>query len=68
MTTIIDQLRVERKRRGLTLQQLGEQLGRKTYQSVWQWENSVADPRFSNLCQWADVLGYEVALIRKEQP
>lgn len=64
---IIDQLKAERKRRGLTLQQLGEQIGRKTYGAVWQWESRTHDLRLSNLRQWADALGYDVALVRRGQ-
>jgi transcriptional regulator with XRE-family HTH domain len=65
MTTIQEQLKAERQQRGLTLQQLAEHLGRGTYQTVWQWENGT-DVRLSNLHQWADALGYEIALTPKE--
>lgn len=65
---IVEQLRAERHRQGLTLQQLGERMGRKTYQGPWQWESRTNDPRLSNLDQWADALGYQITLTPKEDP
>lgn len=59
-------LKAERKARGLSLQQLGEILGRKTYQTPWQWESGSNDPSLSNLRQWAAALGYDLALIPRE--
>jgi transcriptional regulator with XRE-family HTH domain len=64
---LIGQLKAERKRRGLTLQQLGERIGRSTYQTIWQWENGTS-PTLHNLCQWADALGFDVALVPKAKP
>lgn len=61
---LIDQLKAERHRQDLTLQQLAERIGRKTYQSIWQWENGAVDLRLSNLDEWARGLGYEVTLTR----
>jgi transcriptional regulator with XRE-family HTH domain len=58
---IVVALAAERQRQGLTLQQLGERLGRKTYQTVWQWENG-SDPRLSSIQEWADALGLEISI------
>jgi transcriptional regulator with XRE-family HTH domain len=63
---ILAELHAERHRRGLTLQQLGEMLGRHTYQSVWQWERGIVDLRLSNLREWAAALGYDVTLTPRE--
>ena len=65
---IVVTLRAERERRGLTQQQLGERLGRKTYQSVWQWENGVTSPGLANLREWARALGYDLVLIPVGEP
>lgn len=54
-------LRAERQRQGLTLQQLGERMGRASYQTVWQWENGT-DIRLSSLQEWASALGMKVTL------
>lgn len=63
---IVEELKAERHRQGVSLQRLGEQLGRKSYQTVWQWESETHDPSLSNLRQWAGVLGYELRLVRRE--
>lgn len=59
---IIEQLKCERLRRGLTMQQLAESIGRKSYQSIWKWESRTQDPGISNLRRWAAALGYRILL------
>jgi transcriptional regulator with XRE-family HTH domain len=66
MDPIIEQLRAARLARGMTLQQIGEAIGRKTYQSVWQWESGVSDLRLTSLRRWADALGYDLTLVRRD--
>ena len=63
---IVAALKAERKRQRLTLQRLGEVLGRRTYQTVWQWENGASDLRLSNLRAWADALGFDLTLTKRE--
>lgn len=60
---ILDALRAERERRGLTLQTLGEDLGRATYQTVWNWESGTNEPTLSSLREWAAALGFSVQLV-----
>lgn len=63
---ILSALKEERNRQGLSLHQLGEQMGRKTPQSVWQWESGTSDLRLSSLREWAAALGYDVVLVRRD--
>lgn len=64
---ILAELRAERIRRGLTLQALGEQIGRRTHQSVWQWERAITNVTLRCLRDWAGALGYDVVLIKREK-
>lgn len=65
---IVARLRAIREGRGLTLLQVGEQLGRFSPQTVWQWEAGVHQPRLGNVREWAGALGYDLALVpRKER-
>jgi transcriptional regulator with XRE-family HTH domain len=64
---IVDALAAERCRRGLTLLQVGELLGRASYNTVWQWENGKNQPKLANVRAWADVLGYDLALVPREE-
>jgi DNA-binding XRE family transcriptional regulator len=59
---IIGELRAERKRRRLSQQELGNQLGRATYNTVWQWESGANEPTLGNLRAWAAALGYDLVL------
>lgn len=59
---IIVALKAERKRLGLNQTQVGERIGRQTYQTIWQWENGANDPKLSNLRAWATALGMQIAL------
>jgi transcriptional regulator with XRE-family HTH domain len=54
---------VERHRQGLSQQQLGERIGRKTYNTIHQWERGVNEPNLTNFLEWAAGLGQSVALI-----
>lgn len=65
---ILAELQAERQRRGLSLQALGEELGRSTYQSVWNWESGTSNITLSCLRQWAGALGYDVMLVKREVP
>ncbi|GAA0738642.1 helix-turn-helix transcriptional regulator [Dactylosporangium roseum] len=60
---ILDALKAERERRGLTLQGLAEKIDRQTYQSIWQWESGASDPTLSSLREWAGAFGFTVALV-----
>jgi transcriptional regulator with XRE-family HTH domain len=57
------ELTAERLRRGLNQQQLGEVLGRRSYNTVSQWERGNNDPTLTNFVEWAAALGYTVTLV-----
>ena len=63
---IVDRLRLARKTLKLSQEDVAKLTGRQTYQSVWQWENGV-DLRLSCLRQWAAALGYDLALVPRQQ-
>ena len=60
---IVEELRAERKRRGWSQTQLGNEIGHATYGGVWAWENYAQGPKLSSLRMWAAALGYEVVLV-----
>jgi transcriptional regulator with XRE-family HTH domain len=66
--SIVKTLREERARLGLSLEQVGQSMGRKTYQTVWQLEHETYDPRLSTVRDWADALGFDVVLSRRPFP
>jgi transcriptional regulator with XRE-family HTH domain len=55
-------LRAERERRGLSQDDLAWMINRASYQTIWQWESGANSPTIDNLRQWANALGYDVAL------
>ncbi len=63
---IVQALKAERKRQRLSQQELGERMGRKTYNTVWQWESTTNEPKLSNLREWAAALGLDLTLIPRE--
>jgi transcriptional regulator with XRE-family HTH domain len=52
----------ERHRLGLTQRQVGEILGRHSYNTVHQWERGVNEPKLSNLLAWVAALGLTLTL------
>jgi len=64
---IINALRLVRKALKLSQQGLAQRLGRKTYQTVWQWESGSTDPTLRNVREWADALGYDLTLIARQE-
>lgn len=63
---IIAELQAERQRRGLSLQAIGEALGRSTPQTVWQWESETTGITLANLRAWAGALDRDVVLVKRE--
>jgi transcriptional regulator with XRE-family HTH domain len=61
---IIVTLRAERERLGLTQTDVAQLVGRKTYQTVHQWERGLNTPTLANLRTWANSLGFDLALTR----
>lgn len=60
---IVAELRAERRRRGLSQTQVGTLIGRRSYQTVWQWESGTNDPGLSSVREWAAALGFDLALV-----
>jgi len=60
---ILDTLRAARVRQGLSQQEVGQMIGRQTYQSIQAWENATNSPSLDNLRAWAASLGYSVELV-----
>lgn len=67
---ILDRLKAERERRGWSQQHLAEEIGRSTYQTIFNWESGTNDPTLNHLRHWAAALGYVVTLelLPAEQP
>jgi transcriptional regulator with XRE-family HTH domain len=65
---ILAELRAERRRRGWSQTDLGQRLGRRTYQSIYRWESGTNDPTLANLRAWAAALGYELTLGKLNTP
>lgn len=59
ITTALMQARQAQK---LSLLEVGSRMGRKTAQSVWQWENVTRSPSLINVHQWARALGFKLVL------
>jgi len=64
---IIATLRAERGRLGLTQTDVAQLIGRKTYQTIHQWESGKNTPTLASLRAWANALGYDLALTRQSQ-
>ena len=62
---LIDELRMARRLAGLSQGELSAKLGRKTSQTVYQWEGG-SDVRLTSLRVWADALGLDIRLVPKE--
>jgi transcriptional regulator with XRE-family HTH domain len=56
-------LKAAREGRGLSQTALGRQLGRSTYQTVYQWESGANQVTLSNFLAWAAALGFAVTLV-----
>jgi transcriptional regulator with XRE-family HTH domain len=63
---ILDALRAERERRGLSQTELAQMIGRSTYNTPYQWESGINEPTLSSLREWAGALGYDVTLTPHE--
>lgn len=59
---ILDLLKVEREVRGWSQQQLAEEIGRSSYQTIFQWESGSASPTLRCLRDWTRALGFEITL------
>jgi transcriptional regulator with XRE-family HTH domain len=59
---ILDTLRAERERRGWSQTDLAQRIGRRTYNTPYQWESGSNEPTLSSLREWARALGYDVTL------
>lgn len=61
-------LKDERKKQGLSLEEVGHRMGRTQGRStIWQWEKGVNMPSLKNAREWALALGYGIDL-RLEEP
>lgn len=63
-TVIITQLAVAREDAGLSLHEVGRRAGRGHTQ-IRTWELGGAQPGLDGLIDWADALGYDLALIER---
>jgi transcriptional regulator with XRE-family HTH domain len=61
---ILDELRRARESRGLSLQAVGQAMGRGTYQTVWNWESGTNSPTLPCLREWCAALGYALTITR----
>lgn len=64
---IIATLTAARHRRGLSRGQVGIRLGLKTGKSVGDWESEHCSPSLSSTRRWADALGYDLALVPRQE-
>lgn len=60
---IVVLLREERRRQGLSQTDVAQAIGRKTYQTVHQWERGANQPNIVNVREWARALGFDVTLV-----
>ena len=63
-TVVITQLAVAREDAGLSLHEVGRRAGRGHTQ-IRTWELGAAQPGLDGLIDWADALGYDLALIER---
>lgn len=61
---IIQQLRMERRTREWSQDAVAEQLGKGGHE-VSRYESGKHSPLLHTVAQWADVLGYELVLVKK---
>lgn len=61
------ELRAEWLRTGITLAELGQRMGGLAPQNVSVLLNGSTDPRMSTALRLADALGYDLALIPRDQ-
>lgn len=59
---IVSSLRAQRRRLGLTQTEVGQRIGRQTYQTIGQWERGLNPPNLRNLRAWATALGCDLTL------
>jgi transcriptional regulator with XRE-family HTH domain len=62
---IVEQLRDARVGRDLSLNDVAVAAGRYNgwgRGSIWKWENGVGHPSLASLDEWAQALGFEIAL------
>ena len=62
MRHILEQLRQERKRQGLTQQEVADKLG-VTNKTVCGWEKGRGTQEMRRLCDWIDTFGLELMLV-----
>ena len=62
---IVEQLRKIRIEKGWSQQQVARRIGRKSCQTIYQWER-VHSVSLSHLREWADALGFDLVLVKKE--
>ncbi len=62
LTSVMKRVRAAFDQSGLSLEEVGERMGRKATarQSAWQFLNKTADPRLSMLIRFADAVGVDV--------
>lgn len=63
---MLEELRRAWIRSGLTLREVGERMGGRYPQGVHDLLNRRSDVRLSSLLPLADVLGYDLKLVRRE--
>lgn len=63
---IIQHLKSKRKSLGLSQTDIANLIGRKTYQTIHQWEKGTNCPNLKNLKDWANALGYDLVLTPKD--
>jgi transcriptional regulator with XRE-family HTH domain len=65
MDPIVQTLREARRRSGLSQEQVAELVG-TSQSAVSELETGVIGPRLSTARRWADALGYDLALVKRE--
>jgi UDP-N-acetylglucosamine 1-carboxyvinyltransferase len=65
MSHTVAQLAWTRQHRGLTQAQVADTLG-VSQMAVSRWEHGHRRPTFHDVARWANALGYEVALLRRD--
>ena len=65
---VVAALRDERRRQGMTQTDVARAIGRKTYQTVHQWEKGTNPPSIVNARAWANALGLDLTLTRISPP
>lgn len=65
MDPIVEELHTARKRSGLTQKTITERMG-TTQSALSELERGVTTPRLPTLRRWAEALGYDVSLTKRE--